>query len=292
MARGDVQIVNPSTRWFKWSGNEGILSYYDKVAKENVEVATPFTFLLLDTFTTIKGFNEDTKEGIYSNEVKDTTKQILNVKCGKEVIASGIYKDIKADVVAAGGGYCQSCYIAFKDDNGELAIGNIAMTGSSFGGGSHKPADKNMKEIEVGAWLAFTKANSAALLTKGVIIEGKDERLCINGVVKFYAPKFKLTEVSKETDTAAIALTQILKAYMAEYFKNAVVVEGEKVVAAQVEEAVAKTYGATTTELTETEKVFLTKSEPDDLPNNFGAELPGEKEFDPFDPNNDDDLPF
>lgn len=270
MARGDIQITNPSQKWFSWAGSTGQLFYYDKEKKEKIEVKTPFTFLLLDTFTTIKGYNEDAKQGIYSNEVKDTKKQILTVKCGKELVAKGLYENIKADVISAGGGYAQSCYIAYKE-NDELVIGNITMTGSSFGGGTHKPIDKNMKDVEVGGWLAFTKNNAANLYKKAVVLEGKDDRVCTNGAVKFYAPKFKLVDVAPETDAKAIELTQELKAFMAEYFKKAQSVETteeqERQVAAQVEQAHQENFGSAVEGYTEMEKTFLgVKEEPMEMP--------------------------
>jgi hypothetical protein len=255
--RGDVQITNPSQKWFSWSGSTGKLSYYDKENKENVEVETPFTFLLLDTFTTIKGYNEDAKQGIFSNEVRNTTEQILTVRCGKELVSKGLYKDIKADVIAAGGGYAQSCYIAYKEESGELAIGNITMTGSSFSGGTHKPSDKNMKDVEVGGWLAFTKNNAANLYKKGIVIQGKDERVCTNGAVKFYAPSFKLVEVTPETDAKAIELTQTLKAFMTEYFKKTQGQAQEEQVAKKVETAHQENFGNTTEAYTDMEKTFL-----------------------------------
>jgi hypothetical protein len=261
--RGDVQIINPSQKWFSWSGSTGILSYYDKEKKENIEVETPFTFLLLDTFTTIKGYNEDSKQGIFSNEVKDTTKQILTVRCGKDLIAKGLYQEIKKDVITAGGGYAQSCYIAYKE-GGELVIGNITMSGSSFSGGTHKPADKNMKDVEIGGWLAFSKANAANLYKKGVVLQGKDERICTNGSVKFYAPSFKLVDVTPETDAKAIELTQTLKAFMTEYFKKTQGQAQEEQVAKQVEESHARIHGDAQEGYTEMEKTFLgVKDEPE-----------------------------
>jgi len=280
--RGDVQLINPATKWLKWSGSTGTLSYYDKATKENVEVEAPFTFLLLDVFTTIKGYNEKTKESVWSNEVKDTTKQILNVRCGNETIAKGLYKEIKAQTLEVGGGYAQSCYIAYKGEDGKLAIGNITFSGSSFSGGVHKPADKNMKDIEIGGWLSFSKAHAAEIYTKAVVIEGKDDRICTNGSVKFYSPKFKLIEVSKETDAEAIALTQVLKAYMDEYFKKVESVHEEEKIAQAVNEAHAKAFGGTPTELTETEKAFLTKPNLDDI-----GPLPTDGQVDDV-----DDLPF
>jgi len=247
MARGDIQLVNPSKKWFSWSGSTGTLSYYDKETKQNIEVKTPFTFLLLDTFTTIKGYSNEAKAGIYSNEVKDLKSEVLNVRMGKEDLVKGLYSQIKEKIVAAGGKYAQSCYIAYKEANGELTIGNIMMEGSSFGGGTHIPADKNMKDVPIGAWMAFSKSNQADIYTKAIVLEGRDERICTNGATKFYCPKFKLNEVDPETDKQAIALTQTLKQYMTEYFKKSATqtdthTESEEELAQRVEQANTSVY--------------------------------------------------
>jgi len=217
--RGDIQIQNPCTKWFKWKGSTGTVVYYDKLTKEDVEVKLPFTFLLLDVLATIKGFDKSTKESIWSNEVRNTKETPLLVKKGSVLFKNGMYSDIKADVVSAGGGYASSCYIAFKDEAGKLTIGNIIMAGSSLGGGVHKPADKKLKDIEVGAWIEFTKAFKNELYNKAIQIVDKDDRICTEGNVQFYCPKFALIETTPETDKAAIELNKELQAYLETYLK-------------------------------------------------------------------------
>jgi len=217
--RGDIQIQNPCTKWFKWKGSIGTVVYYDKLTKEDVEVKLPFTFLLLDVLATIKGFDKSTKESIWSNEVRNTKETPLLVKKGSVLFKNGMYSDIKADVVSAGGGYASSCYIAFKDEAGKLTIGNITMAGSSLGGGVHKPADKKLKDIEVGAWIEFTKAFKNELYNKAIQIVDKDDRICTEGNVQFYCPKFALIETTPETDKAAIELNKELQAYLETYLK-------------------------------------------------------------------------
>ena len=302
--RGEVQITNPSARFFKWSGSTGELSYWDKETEENVLVETPFTFLVLEKYTTFKGFDKAADAGIYSNEVIDTTKQLLNVRSGKNSIAIGLYKDIKAEVVAKGGKYASSVYIAFKHD-GKLVIGNITFSGSSFGGGVHVPADKKLKEIEIPAWLDFSKKYATEILAKAVVLEGKDERVCTNGNTKFYAPKFKIKDITPETDAEAIALTQVLKEYMTAYFaktQSEIVAEApastpaetEESVKAKIEASIKKQFGETTENLTATEKAFMVKSEVEDSLPNMGGPLPGgveEDSFVNFNPD-DDNLPF
>lgn len=282
MARGDVQLTNPATKFFKWSGNNGILSYYDKEKKENIEVSTPFTFLLLDTFSLVRGYNEKDKESVWSNEVKDTKTQKLNVRSGKTTFEIGIYNDIKDSVIAKGGSYGQSCYIAFKSESGELVIGNILMQGSSLSGGTHKPADKAMKDIEIGGWIEFNKIHKNDIYEKAVQIIGRDERMCTNGSVKFYAPAFKLIETTPETNAKAIELTQKLKEYMKAYFAETQTISEEDTNHAmenRVNEAHANVHSGAPAELNEQEKTFLVKEKPQDAPLGEMGELPMESSF-------------
>jgi hypothetical protein len=216
--RGDIQIQNPCTKWFKWKGSTGTVVYYDKLTKQDVEVALPFSFLLLDVLSTIKGYDEGAKKSIWSNEVRDIKNSILTVKIGNDVLVSGNYTTVKDKAVAVGGGYAASCYIAFFDENKKLQIGNFTMTGSSLGGGKHLPADKNMKDVEIGAWIEFTKNYKADMYSKAIVIT-KEERICTQGATKFYCPKFGVNVVSEETDKAAIELNKELQEYLETYLK-------------------------------------------------------------------------
>ena len=101
MSRSNPQehLSNPAVRWFEWNGEKGVIRFYDKDAKTNVDVPLPFTFLLLDQLATVRGWHDASASGIYANEVRDTTKDTLVVKSFKGgTIAEGLYKDIKADV--------------------------------------------------------------------------------------------------------------------------------------------------------------------------------------------------
>lgn len=212
-----TQIENPSQRWFQWSGSTGTLSYYDKEKKENIDVPLPFTFLFLDSLHTVKGFDDNTKLGIYSNEVKDLSKQVLTVKKGKDVLEHGLYKDIKDSIKAGGGKYAQSTYIAYKDANGKLQVGNIMFTGSSLAGGEHKLSKSEV--VAVDGWMTFSSKNMGAI-NKGAVIMTKDERILTKGASKYFAPKFAIVPVSEATDNEAKELDKELAIYLASYFER------------------------------------------------------------------------
>jgi hypothetical protein len=193
---------NPTTRWFEWSGETGVVRYYDKERKENIEVGPEFGFVLLDQLGSVRGWHEQSQSGIYSNEVKDTRQDAMVVKAFKGgTLAEGIYKDIKDRVNAAGGKFHANCYIAFKNDEGVLTIGSLRLKGAALG-----------------AWMEFTKANRADIYRKGIRIKGFTEGK--HGRVTFRVPTFSLVELSDASNAAATALDVTLQAFLRGYLKK------------------------------------------------------------------------
>lgn len=192
--------ANPATRWFKWNGEKGVVSYYDKEKKENIEVPD-FKFMLLDQLGSVRGWHDASESGIYSNEVKDTRQETMVVKAFKGgILAEGIYQTIKEKVNAQGGSFHTNCYIAFKDGK-SLALGSIRFKGAALR-----------------AWMDFSKANRSALNNKAVQIAGYTEGQ--KGRVIFRVPKFTVAEVSPETDAQAVALDVELQTFLSSYLKR------------------------------------------------------------------------
>lgn len=203
----DIRTPNPAERFFEWKGGDGTLQYFDKVKKENVEMKTPFTFILLDQLNTIGGYNKKLKTGLFSNEVRDIQTERLTVKFfdgGK--VAEGFYADIKDTIVAKSGHFCKACYIAFKDGK-DFKLGLIKMQGCSLG-----------------PWFEFAKENGGALYKQAVVL-GKGE-LNDEGEITFHPPVFGLKDVSPETDEIAKQIDAKLQEYLKGYFSRTL---GERV---------------------------------------------------------------
>lgn len=196
---------NPSTKFLNWKSNDKCFSYYDKELKENVSVQLPFRFLVLDEMHTISGWNDATSSGIFSNEVKFISKEIMTVKPFKgNEIAKGLYKDIKEKIVAAGGHYVKSIYIMLED--GSLA--NLQLKGSAvqkWGEFTQKTRKRLPDE-----WVQVTKA-----------IEGK------KGAVKFFTPDFSFERsITEDEAMQADEAFNILETYLKTYLtKSEPVVE-------------------------------------------------------------------
>lgn len=188
---------NPATKFFDWKSTDKCFSYYDKEKQENVQVPLPFKFLVLDELHAIKGWNDATSSGIFSNEVKFISKEVMTVKPFKgNEIAKGLYKDIKDKVQSAGGHYVKSIYIMLED--GSLA--NLQLKGSA-----------------VQKWGEFTAKTRQRLPDEWVVvskaIEGK------KGAVKFNVPEFAFERSISDSeadlaDEAFNTLETYLKAYL------------------------------------------------------------------------------
>ena len=197
----NVNAPNPAVRWFEWNGEHGRVRYYDKDAKQNIDLPLPFSFLLLDELASVRGWHDASESGIYSNEVRDTRSDILVVKSFKGgTLADGLYKEIKDRLHTLGGQFVANCYIAFKR-NGELAIGSLRLKGSALG-----------------AWMEFRKAQRQELYESAVNITGYIEGK--KGRIVFRRPTFEIKAVSEETSRQAIALDRQLQSWLESYFSR------------------------------------------------------------------------
>lgn len=211
-------VRNPASRWFEFASGAdgGFVRYWDKDTEKQVnlgdaETGGTFVFLLLDELATVKGWHDESDSGIFANEVRDTRQDSLVVKSFKGgELASGLYAGIKDRIVASGGHFVASCYIAYKE-GADLHIGNIRFKGAALS-----------------AWMDFkkecpTKKDASgksikAYYVDAVKIEGFEEGK--KGSVVFRNPKFSLAPLSDETNRQAIARDAELQAFLSDYLKR------------------------------------------------------------------------
>ena len=205
-------IRNPSTRWFEWAGGSegGYIRWYEKESKEYMKVPN-FTFLLLDELSTVKGWHEASESGIYANEVRDTRQDVLVVKSFKGgELASGIYSDIRDRIIALGGHYSASIYIAYKEGDA-YRIGNLQLKGAASG-----------------AWMEFkksapTKKNADGKNLRAYFVDAikvVDFEQAKKGGTIYRIPKFAFVESSQAANHQASALDTELQAYLDAYLKT------------------------------------------------------------------------
>lgn len=196
----NTEIINPAKIFFEWVGSKGCLKYFDKNKGEKGEqvfVNLPFSFLVLDKLHCIRGFSDDDQSGFWSNEVRDLKKESLTVRTKKGIVGTGLYQTM-APILNMGAAYCQSVYIAFKD-NDNLVIGNLQLTGSA-----------------IGPWIELNKGRNVYKYSI-VISEATPMK---KGATKYFAPVFTLNTFSPETDAKAVELDQQLQEYLKAYFNR------------------------------------------------------------------------
>lgn len=204
LERPEKKSSNPASKFLEWKSNEKCFSYYDKEKQENVKVLLPLKFVILEHYHTVKGWNDASESGIYSNEVLYTGSEELDVKSFKGgPIAKGIYKDIKQKVNECGGKYHRSIYAVTKD----LEIINISLKGAA-----------------VSEYSKFIKDNGDNFFTQSWVeiaetVEGK------KGSIKFSSPIFKKSTAIKDASKIR-PFAETLQAYMNEYMPKA---SGERI---------------------------------------------------------------
>jgi hypothetical protein len=193
---------NPAVKWFEWNGEAGVVRYYDKEAKRQVDMGDDFAFVLLDQLGCVGGWHDASQSGIYSNEVKDTRQDALLVRAFKGgTLAEGFYKDIKDRVHTLGGHFVANCYIAFKNGGNDLSIGSLKFKGAALS-----------------SWMDFSKEHRADLYKKGIRIHGSTEGK--KGRIVFKMPVLKLTDLTPASNEAATRLDVTLQEFLSGYLKR------------------------------------------------------------------------
>ncbi len=195
---------NPATMFIEWKSDDRKFSYFNKdigEKGEKVAIDLPFKFLVLEQMHTVKGWNDASESGIYSNEVKYIGKEPVNVRSFKGGdIANGLYKDIKQTISEAGGVYHKSIYIMLE--GGILA--NVALKGSS-----------------VREWSEFTQKTVKRLYDEWVTVGSAREEK--KGSINYSVPVFEFDgSLCDEDAQLANDTFDVLEAYLIQYKKNGI----------------------------------------------------------------------
>jgi hypothetical protein len=195
MSRSKPSLTNPCSKFIDYHGDEGVFTYYDKDEEKKIEIPLPIYFTVLDELNTISGFNEKFSCGIYSNEVHFTTSEVLRVKTFKGGISiTGLYKDIRDNIVAIGGKFAKSVYALMINPDKTTEFVNFKFKGAAFS-----------------AWLD-KKFNPLTCIVG--IVDFVEEK---KGKNTYLVPVFKQFKLTDEIDAEALHYDEILQAYLKEY---------------------------------------------------------------------------
>lgn len=193
------QSSNPTSKFLEWKSMDKQFSYYDKAAEENVKVDLPLKFVFLQHYHTVKGWNDASQSGIWSNEVYYIGSEPMNVRAFKGgTIVKGIYKDIKDDITKAGGKYHRSVYVMLEDGT----IANLSFKGAV-----------------VREWSEFMKNNGRLVDNQWVEISSASDQK--KGSIKFSVPEFTIgASLTKKDGAMADKAAAQLKEYLDQYFQK------------------------------------------------------------------------
>jgi|694.fasta_scaffold00478_93 hypothetical protein len=212
----------------------GNFTFYDKVTEENVPVKLPFRFAVIepDTFN-FKGYNETTKQGAWSNEVrnrrfsegdKNMVVTIRNKDGKLYEFKAGDSSKVKDKLKSLSVKRHQSVYIVV-DNEGEFEIWNLQLKGSQLSGG----VDLKSKDFEdrIAGWFGFTQVYSDKLYDNWIEINKSTIRS--NDAMKFSVPVYKLGEpISAEDNEKIVALDKAFQEYFEWYITKPVEVKKEE----------------------------------------------------------------
>lgn len=206
----ETRVSNkPKTVYLEWKSEKQAFQFYDKEAGQNILMDLPTKFMFLQHYHTVKGFNEASNSGVYSNEVFYIGSEPVTVRSHKGgLIAEGLYKDIKPAVEAAGGRYHRSVYGVLP---GGVLI-NISFKGSV------------VKE-----WSDFMNDNKH--LVDNQWIEVNACKQMKKGRVSYSVPEFTLgATFTQEESSLADQVAETLQAYMETYFSKDEVEEVDSII--------------------------------------------------------------
>ena len=197
MSLSNPRQVNPASKFIEWSGSKGQFKYYDKEKEENIFFEDDIYMIPLDELNTIKGYDDHNQCGIYSNEVKYLSKEILHVRSFKGgTIAKGIYGNLK---LSSGCKFAKSIYAVLltKDkEETKLELVNFQLYGSSIGSWIDA-------KINIDSGNPIKLSPSTDKLTKGT--------------TEYFAPKISILKLREDILQKCIDIDKELQIYLKGY---------------------------------------------------------------------------
>jgi len=185
MSRTDTQASNkiksPIKYYIEFGGAEGVWAYWD--GEKNVRVDA-LEFVVMDVRSSIGGWSDSNNCRIHSNIVKNVQVP-FSVKAGKNVIVEGLYKDIKNEIIAAGGKFVTNIFAMAKIDE------------------VWAPVDIQLSGACLRDWSAFVEASGNIFKVYSATVTAARGEQQKKGSVKYYTPTFVLNPLVEEVAVAA-----------------------------------------------------------------------------------------
>lgn len=188
------RLESPVKRKFEvHSSGDGEIAFYDKEEAKNLKVDLPFEFIVLDQLKRVGGFCDEDNRNYWSNEIKNTGKDVLTVRASKAK-ATGLWANIKDSL--PGAKLATVAYIAYKVNN-EYLLGKIVLERSGLA-----------------AWINFVDANKGVVNAENkVVITGFSEQFK-KGTNLYRKPIFTVAPLTDDDTTAGNKLDKELQVYL------------------------------------------------------------------------------
>lgn len=205
MSLSSPRVDSPVRKHFKLRASTGDVVYYDKSQGKEIEVALPFRAIVLDILSGVAGFHEPSNSGIWSNEVRSSTRDVLRVRTKLGALAEGPYTEIRDKVKSLGGKFSNIVYVAYREDS-EWALGKVTLVGAS-----------------VSAWFDFSQGKRLST-DPGVAVTGFTAQK--KGRTEYFVPTFEQWSVSENDLATATALDRDLQEYLSVALTRVAVEDG------------------------------------------------------------------
>jgi hypothetical protein len=112
----EEHTANPTEYKLEWVGKRlgGYFKVWDRDSETEFKVELPLRFAYLDCMKSVAGYNKPVKRSFYSNEVRYTKNEELEVKYSKDgqttVVTKGLWNDIKGLDGMKGAKFCSVVY--------------------------------------------------------------------------------------------------------------------------------------------------------------------------------------
>jgi len=190
------KLETPATKYWEWSGSQGKFFFYDKEKKDKF-YQDSLLFIILNQTSFIKGWSDQESVGIYSNFIKDFKTQKLTVKTfNNNLIAEGLYSEIKDKIKSAGASYNKGVFIYNLESK---EIEHITFKGSSL-----TPIIELKNKFKDGNCISLTKNPEPK--KKGATI--------------YFEPLAKVKVMEVDDFETALLKGEIVDDYIKNYFKQ------------------------------------------------------------------------
>jgi hypothetical protein len=214
-----TNLTTPATAYWQWSSTEQKFQKWNKELEKR-EYADQLNFVLLNTTYFITGYSDAQKAGIYSNFIKNIKEQKFSVRYfnSSEVIAEGLYSEIKDKIKAVGGKYAQGWFI-YNLDNQKIEHLEVSKSALSV-----LIASSKKTYLSTSKDCPFTPDLAQSLDGKKIETRaGNGFRVYLyptiqkKGGTRYYVPQFENIAISKEVFNQALEKGREVDEYVQKY---------------------------------------------------------------------------